>query len=124
MKKLTAAVLAAVLSVGCTTTAFANDAIKEAIELNQYNFEEKESVSGRFLNLLASYPDESAIWQTEDFAFTFHSNDVPEGLDDRTSIQLHMERIKDRLSIYNKAVGRDTPKYVFKTEAETFKVLL
>ncbi len=122
MKKLTAAVLAAVLSVGCTTTAFANDAIKEAIELNQYNFEEKESVSGRFLNLLASYPDESAIWQTEDFAFTFHSNDVPEGLDDRTSIQLHMERIKDRLSIYNKAVGRDTPKYVFKTEAETFKV--
>ena len=122
MKKLTAAVLAAVLSAGCTTTAFANDAIKEAIELNQYNFEEKESVSGRFLNLLASYPDESAIWQTEDFAFTFHSNDVPEGLDDRTSIQLHMERIKDRLSIYNKAVGRDTPKYVFKTEAETFKV--
>ena len=38
------------------------------------------------------------------------------------TLSLGMERIKDRLSIYNKAVGRDTPKYVFKTEAETFKV--
>ena len=122
MKKLTAAVLAAALTLGCASTAFANEAIDDAIELNQYNFEEKEAVSGRFLNLLASYPGETATWQTEDYAFTFRSEDVPEELDDRSSVNLHMERIKDRLSIYDKAVGRDTPKYVFKTEAESFKV--
>ena len=121
MKKLTAAVLAAALTLGCASTAFANEAIDDAIELNQYNFEEKEAVSGRFLNLLASYPGETATWQTEDYAFTFRSEDVPEELDDRSSVNLHMERIKDRLSIYDKAVGRDTPKYVFKTEAESFK---
>ena len=122
MKKLTAAVLAAALTLGCASTAFANEAIDDAIELNQYNFEEKEAVSGRFLNLLASYPGETATWQTEDYAFTFRSEDVPEELDNRSSVNLHMERIKDRLSIYDKAVGRDTPKYVFKTEAESFKV--
>ena len=78
MKKLTAAVLAAALTLGCASTAFANEAIDDAIELNQYNFEEKEAVSGRFLNLLASYPGETATWQTEDYAFTFRSEDVPE----------------------------------------------
>ena len=107
MKKLTAAVLAAVLTLGCASTAFANEAIDDAIELNRYIFEEKETVSGRFLNLLASYPGETATWQTEDYAFTFRSEDVPEGIDDRSSIDLHMERIKDRLTIYDKLPGED-----------------
>ncbi len=88
MKKLTAAVLAAALTLGCASTAFANEAIDDAIELNQYNFEEKEAVSGRFLNLLASYPGETATWQTEDYAFTFRSEDVPEELDHHFAQQI------------------------------------
>ena len=35
MKKLTAAVLAAALTLGCASTAFANEAIDDALELNQ-----------------------------------------------------------------------------------------
>ena len=122
MKKFAAAAVAAALILGSVSTGFANEAIEDAIELNRYNFEEKQKVSGQFLNMLASYPGETATWQTEDYSFTFRSEDVPEDLDSRSSVDLHMERVKDRLSIYDKAVGRDTPKYVLKTEAESYQV--
>ena len=123
MKKYLAAVLAATMALGCTTTAFAeNDAIRDAIELNSSMFKEKQTVSGRFLNMLASYENETATWKTDDYAFTFRSEDVPGDLKDNSKVDLHIERIKDGLSLYDKAVGWDTPKYVFKTEADTFRV--
>ena len=66
---------------------------------------------------MASYPGESATLKTKDFAFTFHSEDIGEGIDDRDRFDLHIEDVDDRTSMYDKAVGRTTPKYAFKMEA-------
>lgn len=118
MKKLTAAVLAAALTLGCASTAFANEAIDDAIELNQYNFEEKEAVSGRFLNLLASYPGETATWQTEDYAFTFRSEDVPEELDDRSSVNLHMSASRTASPSMTRPWAGIPPNMYSKSEAD------
>ncbi|MBS4785403.1 MAG: hypothetical protein KH009_04755 [Clostridiales bacterium] len=123
MKKTFAAALAAVMALSLGTTAYAsNEVIDDAIELNKYIFEEKQSVSGKFLNLVASYPDETATLKTEDFAFTFHSEDIGDDIDDRDRIDLRIKDVDDRTDMYDKAVGRTTPKYAFELEADKFKV--
>ena len=136
-KKIVALLLAALVSAGCSTAAFAeNEQIQSTIELNQYMFAEKVSVSGRFLNMVKSHPGESATLKTPDYAYTFYSDSIGD-IDDHRTYSLRVKKISGAwdlnerfdnenpniiyrdISIFNTAVGTSTPKYIFETEAET-----